>query len=102
MCPNPVTLRRPGASANPSGIKRPRPSNDNSQNPPYMPRYAWNVYRAAARARWVGRVEAVDADEAVIFDSDVRKLIAVRRREIAWPNKADLSTGPSIRDHYGH
>ena len=47
-----------------------------------------DVYRAAARARRVGRIEASDAKEAieaaaVTFDTDVRKLIAVQRREIA-------------------
>jgi hypothetical protein len=53
-----------------------------------MRRFAWDIYRAAARARWVGRVEAPTADAAieaaaVIFDSDIKKLIALRRREIA-------------------
>jgi hypothetical protein len=49
-----------------------------------MPRYAWDVYRAAARSRWVGQVIAADSDEAidaaaVEFRTDVNKLIAVRR-----------------------
>jgi hypothetical protein len=53
-----------------------------------MQRYAWDVYRAAARARWIGRVVAPSADAAieaaaVEFNTDVRKLIAVRRFEIA-------------------
>jgi hypothetical protein len=30
-----------------------------------MPFYLWSVYRAAARARWVGQVIAADADEAI-------------------------------------
>jgi hypothetical protein len=69
-------------------MKRPRPSNDNSRNPPPMPRYAWDVYRAAARARWVGQVIAHSADAAieeaaVEFNTDAWKLIAVRRFEIA-------------------
>jgi hypothetical protein len=43
--------------------------------------YAWDVYRAAARARWIGRVVANDADggiemAAVEFKPDIRKLIA--------------------------
>jgi hypothetical protein len=46
------------------------------------------VYRAAARARWIGRVIAHSADAAieaaaVEFKTDIRKLIAVRRFEIA-------------------
>jgi hypothetical protein len=50
--------------------------------------FAWDVYRAAAKARWVGRVEAPTAGAAieaaaVTFNTDIRKLIAVRRREIA-------------------
>src|SRR5262249_42222868 len=28
-------------------------------------RYAWEVYRAAVRARWIGRVVASTADEAI-------------------------------------
>jgi hypothetical protein len=41
-----------------------------------------------ARARWVGRVIAADAGEAietaaVEFRTDIKKLIAVRRYEIA-------------------
>jgi hypothetical protein len=64
-------------------MKRPSPSNDNSQNPPSMKRYTWNIYRAAARARWLGLVVAGDANEAieaaaVEFGTDVKKLIAVR------------------------
>jgi hypothetical protein len=47
-----------------------------------------DIYRAAARARWVGRViaPAVDAAieaPAVEFNTDIKKLIAVRRFEIA-------------------
>ena len=49
-----------------------------------MPRYAWDVYRAAARAKWVGQVIATSADEAIEaaaaeYRTDARKLIAVRR-----------------------
>jgi hypothetical protein len=68
-------------------LKRPRPANDNFANAPPMQRYAWDIYRAAARARWIGRVVAPSADTAieaaVEFSTDVRKLIAVRRFEIA-------------------
>jgi hypothetical protein len=43
-----------------------------------MQRYAWDVYRAAARSRWVGRVIAHSADAAieaaaVEFKADVKK-----------------------------
>jgi hypothetical protein len=63
-------------------------ANDNSRNPPYRQRFAWDVYRAAARSRWVGQVIAADATEAieaaaVEFRADVWKLIAVRRWEVA-------------------
>jgi hypothetical protein len=51
--------------------------------------YCWDIYRAAARARYVGQVIAADADEAIEsaavgFRTDIKKLIAVRRYEIAW------------------
>jgi hypothetical protein len=47
-----------------------------------------DVYRTAAKARWVGRVKVPAADAAieaaaVDFGADIKKLIAVRRREIA-------------------
>jgi hypothetical protein len=49
-----------------------------------MLRWAWDVYRAAATARWVGRVIAAGADEAIAapveFRTEVKKLIAVRNR----------------------
>jgi hypothetical protein len=47
--------------------------------------YAWNVYRAAEQARWIGRVVASSADAAAAreFNTDARKLIVVRRSEIA-------------------
>jgi Ser/Thr protein kinase RdoA (MazF antagonist) len=65
-----------------------RAANDNKRNSPPLQRYAWDVYRAAARAKWVGRVIAstVDAaieEAAVEFKTDAWKLIAVRRFEIA-------------------
>jgi hypothetical protein len=46
------------------------------------------VYRAAARARWIGQVVASTADKAVEaaaieFKTDARKLIVVQRYEIA-------------------
>jgi hypothetical protein len=64
------------------------PANDNTPNAMPVVRFAWDVYRAAARARWVGQVIASDADEAieaaaVEFGTDVRKLIAVRRWMVA-------------------
>ncbi len=69
-------------------MRCPRPSNDNSRNPPPMQRFAWDIYRAAARARWIGRVIASTADEAVEvaaieYRTDAWKLIAVRQYEIA-------------------
>jgi hypothetical protein len=65
-----------------------RGANDNARNPPRMQLHAWDVYRAAARARWIGRVVASSADAAVEtaaveFNTDPRKLIVVRRSEIA-------------------
>jgi hypothetical protein len=65
-----------------------RAANDNDLCSAPILFYAWDVYRAAARARWVGRVVAGDADAAiemaaVEFRTDIKKLIAVRRYEIA-------------------
>jgi hypothetical protein len=49
-----------------------------------MPRCAWDVYYAARRARWVGRVQATSADAAAVeFKTDAWKLIAVRAHEIS-------------------
>ncbi len=67
--------------------RRPSTANDNKRNAPPMQRYAWDVYRAASRARWIGRVIASDAAEAieaaaVEFSTEAWKLIAVRRFEI--------------------
>jgi hypothetical protein len=50
-------------------------------------RFVRDVYRAGAR--YVSQVVAADADEAIEaaaeeFRTDVRKLIAVRRWEVAW------------------
>ncbi len=45
----------------------------------------WDIYRAAAKAKWIGTVEAADADAAIKeaakqFDvQDTKKLIAVPR-----------------------
>jgi hypothetical protein len=68
--------------------RRPSKANDNSRDVKPARCFAWDVYRAAAKARWVGRVEAPTAGAAieaaaVTFNTDIRKLIAVRRREIA-------------------
>jgi hypothetical protein len=65
-----------------------RAANDNDRRAMPRVRFAWDVYRAAARAKWVGQVIAADADEAieaaaVEFRIDIRKLIAVRRLEVA-------------------
>jgi hypothetical protein len=53
-----------------------------------MPRYAWDVYRAAARSRWIDQVIASTADEAVRaaaveFKTDGWKPIAVCAYEVA-------------------
>ena len=66
----------------------PHAANDNSRSRPPMPFYVWSVYRAAARARYVGQVIAADADEAieaaaVEFRTDAWKLIAVLQYAIA-------------------
>jgi hypothetical protein len=45
----------------------------------------WDIYHAAARAKWIGTVEAVDAEAPIReaakeFDvQDTKKLIAVQR-----------------------
>jgi hypothetical protein len=67
--------------------REPRASTDNSRNWPPKPRFAWDIYRAAARAGWIGQVIAHSADEAIEtaaaeFNTDAWKLIAVRRYEI--------------------
>jgi hypothetical protein len=64
-----------------------RAANDNDPMGKRALRYAFDVYRAAARARWVGQVVAISADAAieaaaVEFRTDVKKLIAVRRYEV--------------------
>jgi hypothetical protein len=87
LYPNAAKLRQADDPANLPGMRRPRPANDNNPNSPSLQRYAWDVYRAAARARWIGRVIAPNADAAVEaaaieFNTGVRKLIAVRRFEI--------------------
>jgi hypothetical protein len=68
--------------------RQPRAANDNRADTKPAQRFMWDVYRAAARARWVGQVIAITSDEAVAsaaieFNTDVKKLIAVRRYEIA-------------------
>ncbi len=46
----------------------------------------WDIYRAAAKAKWIGTVEAVDADAAIreatkLYNiQDTKKLLAVQRR----------------------
>jgi hypothetical protein len=62
-------------------------ANDNKLNAK-MVRFAWDVYRAAARARYVGRViastdrEAIET-AAVEFRTEAWKLIPVQRWEVA-------------------
>jgi hypothetical protein len=68
-----------------AGMNRLCPANDNNPNLPQLPR--WDVYRAASRARFVGQVIARSADEAIEvaaieFNTNIKKLIAVRRFEI--------------------
>jgi hypothetical protein len=46
----------------------------------------WDIYRTAAKAKWIGTVEAVDADAAIkdaakeFNVEDPKKLIAVPQR----------------------
>ena len=71
----------------------------------------WDIYRAAAKAKWIGTVEAADADAAIKeaakqFDvQDTKKLIAVPRwadriRVIArvYPNSMGRADQPPA-DH---
>jgi hypothetical protein len=63
-------------------------ANDNKPGVKPSLRYVWSIYRAAARARWIGQVTASTDDEAieavaVEFRTDAWKLIAERRHEIA-------------------
>jgi hypothetical protein len=56
-----------------------RPSPDQSTS------LSWDIYRAASKAKWIGSIEAADADAAIEaaakeFATDAGKLIAVRRR----------------------
>jgi hypothetical protein len=69
-------------------MKRPRPFNDNKRNAKPPPRFVFDIYRAAARARWVGRGGNDAADTAieaaaVEFKTDAWKLIAVPAYEVA-------------------
>lgn len=62
----------------------PEAANDNLPDVVPMPRCEWDVYRAARRGRLIGRVAATDAAAALriaaaAFDTDIKKLIAVRR-----------------------
>jgi hypothetical protein len=62
-------------------LKRPSPP----QPPPLS---SWDIYRAASKARWIGTVEAADADAAIKataieFKTDARRLIAVLCRAIS-------------------
>jgi hypothetical protein len=49
---------------------------------------SWNIFRADGKAKWIGSVEAANADAAIEaaakeFATDPRRLIAVRHRVIA-------------------
>jgi hypothetical protein len=62
-----------------------RPSPDKPQPTPL---WSWDIYRVASKARWIGSVEAADADAAIEkaaaeFKTDARRLIAVKRRAIS-------------------
>jgi hypothetical protein len=43
--------------------------------------FPWDIYRAASKAKWIGTVEASDADGAIeaAARSSIRTLIAVRQ-----------------------
>lgn len=65
-----------------------RPSNDNKRSTKPRQRFVFDVYRAAARARWIGQVVAPTADAAikaaaVEFKTDAWKLIAVPAYKVA-------------------
>ena len=53
---------------------------------PPQPTLRWDIYRAAAKAKWIGTVEANDADTAIknaakeFNIQDTKKLLAVQRR----------------------
>jgi hypothetical protein len=65
-------------------MKRARPSNDNKRNAKPLQRFVFDIYRAAARARWLGRiVDAAIEAAAVEFKTDAWKLIAVPAYEVA-------------------
>ena len=68
-------------------MKRPCPATKTAGTH-HRPCDAWDVYRAAARAHWIGRVIAHAADAAIKvaaiqFKTEAWKLTAVRRFEIA-------------------
>ena len=54
---------------------------------PQQPLPRWDIYRAAAKVKWIGTVESVNVDAAIKkaaqeFDvQDIKKLITVRRRD---------------------
>jgi len=57
-------------------------------SPTQPPLLSWEIYRAASKAKWIGTIEAADADAAIEaaakeFKTDARKLIAVKRRAIS-------------------
>jgi len=58
--------------------------NQQPRNPKPLPRLRWDIYRAAAKAKWLGEVEATDEHAAIEaaakeFRQEPVKLIAVRR-----------------------
>jgi hypothetical protein len=55
-----------------------------TKRPSSPPPTRWDIYRAAAKAKWLGTVEATDADAAIEeavkeFGQEPAKLIAVRQ-----------------------
>ena len=58
--------------------------NQRPRNPKPLPLLRWDIYRAAAKAKWFGEVEATDVHAAIEaaakeFRPEPAKLIAVRR-----------------------
>ena len=58
--------------------------NQRAPKPKPLRRLRWDIYRAAAKAKWIGEVEATDEHAAIKaaameFRQEPAKLIAVRR-----------------------
>jgi len=56
-----------------------------ARKPKSSPLLSWDIYRAAAKAKWIGTVQATEADTAIREAAkeykvqDPKRLIAVRR-----------------------